>query len=77
MNRNCLEPVRNTVEIEYLTNLSQSWSLHMPEQKINVVKQNASGKKAILDVANAFLSRLEQTWPISNLKISKMPRKMF
>ena len=31
-------------------------------------------RKACCQIANAFLTRLELIWPISNLKISKMSK---
>ena len=45
----------------------------MPET--NVLKHDASGKKASCHVADAFLTRLKLIWPISSLKISKMSKK--
>jgi len=47
----------------------------MPEQ--NVVKRDASGKKAFCHVANGFLSRLELLWSTPSLKISKMSKNAF
>ena len=41
----------------------------------NVIKHDASGRKASCHVADAFLTRLKLIWPISSLKISKMPKK--
>ena len=41
----------------------------------NVVKHDASGRKASCHVADAFLTRLKLIWPISSLKISIMPKK--
>ena len=41
----------------------------------NVVKCDASGRKACCHVADAFLTRLKVLWPISSLKISKMSKK--
>ena len=41
----------------------------------NVVKRDASGRKASCHVADAFLTRLKLIWPISSLKISKMSKK--
>ena len=41
----------------------------------NVVKRDAGGKKGSYHVADAFLTRLKLIWPISSLKISKMPKK--
>ena len=40
-----------------------------------VVKYDASGRKASFLVVDAFLTRLKLIWPISSLKISKMPKK--
>ena len=41
----------------------------------NVVKRDASGRKASCHVADAFLTRLKLIWPISSPKISKMSKK--
>ena len=41
----------------------------------NVLKRDASGRKASCHVTDAFLTRLKLIWPISSLKISKMPKK--
>ena len=43
----------------------------------NVVKRDASGRKARCHVADTFLTRLKLIWPISSMKISKMSKKAF
>ena len=55
--------------------VSTFWFLCTLELSQNVVKRDASGKKASCHIADAFLTRLRLIWPISSLKISKMSKK--
>ena len=62
-------------DVGHFVFLSQNFDFYACQSQ-NVVKRDASGRKASCHVADAFLTRLKLIWPISSLEISKNSKKM-